>query len=193
LRALDHLPKETRRQRVRTGGGSLVPAPRSRHPPGRSIGAPVARRFALFARISLRIPPFGCAFHPFGGHTRCAAAIESRPTSPLECPGVCGSQTSELSTVSTQGCGGLFLDQANSLKRRPRVSPSSQASLSLRTCAPTATASSRSYGGWSHDAPNCWPRARPGCRGRTTRPQTETSNRRLLDRTADALSSAIQA
>jgi len=60
--------------------------------------------------------------------------------------------------------GSDFWTPSNSLKARLQVGPSLRASLSLRTCAPTAPASSRSYGRRSRGAPTCRPEARGGCR-----------------------------
>jgi hypothetical protein len=60
--------------------------------------------------------------------------------------------------------GSAFWTPTNSLRRRLRLSPSLRASLSLRTYAPTAPASSRSYGRRSRGAPSCRPGVRGGCR-----------------------------
>jgi hypothetical protein len=60
--------------------------------------------------------------------------------------------------------GSAFWTRSNSLKGRLRLSPSLRASLSLRTCAPTAPASSRSYGRRSRGALTCRPGVRGGCR-----------------------------
>ena len=65
-----------------------------------------------------------------------------------------------------QGVGSNFWTQNDSLKARLPVSPSFRASLSLRHCAPTALASSRSYGRRSRGAPTCRLRVRGGCRPR---------------------------
>jgi hypothetical protein len=53
---------------------------------------------------------------------------------------------------------------SNSPNGRPRLSPSLRASLCLRTCAPTAPASSRSYGCRSRGASTCRPGVWGGCR-----------------------------
>ena len=63
-----------------------------------------------------------------------------------------------------QRVGSDFWTQNDSLNARLPVSPSFQASLSLRTCAPTAPASSRSYGRRSRGAPTCRLGVRDGCR-----------------------------
>jgi hypothetical protein len=60
--------------------------------------------------------------------------------------------------------GSAFWTPSNSPNGRPRLSPSLRASLCLRTCAPTAPASSRSYGRRSRGAPTCRPGVRGGCR-----------------------------
>ena len=60
--------------------------------------------------------------------------------------------------------GSAFWTPSNSLKSRLRLSPSLRGSLSLRTCAPTAPASSRSYGRRSRGALTCRPGVRGGCR-----------------------------
>jgi len=62
--------------------------------------------------------------------------------------------------------GSDFWTQNNSLKARPPVGPSFRASLSLRTCAPTAPASSRSYERRSRGAPTCRLGVRGGCPAR---------------------------
>jgi len=63
---------------------------------------------------------------------------------------------------------------SNSLKGRLRLSPSLRASLSLRTCAPTAPASSRSYGRRSRGASTCRPGVRGGCRAASSDRRTPT-------------------
>jgi len=60
--------------------------------------------------------------------------------------------------------GSDFWTPSNNPKTRLQVIRSFRASLSLRICAPTAPASSRSYGRRSKGAPTCCPVVRGGCR-----------------------------
>jgi hypothetical protein len=63
-----------------------------------------------------------------------------------------------------QHVGSNFWTPNNSLKARLRPSPTLRASLSLRICAPTVPASSRSYGCRSRGASTCRQGVRGGCR-----------------------------
>ena len=65
-----------------------------------------------------------------------------------------------------QRVGSDFWTQNNSLNARLTVSPSFQANLSRRTCAPTAPAFSRSYGRRSRGALTCSLGVQDGCRAR---------------------------
>jgi hypothetical protein len=76
----------------------------------------------------------------------------------------CGSQHTRVIHSFHRDVGSAFWTPSNSLKGRLRLSPSLRASLSLRTCAPTAPASSRSFGRRSRGALTCLPRVRGGCR-----------------------------
>ena len=75
--------------------------------------------------------------------------------------------------------GSAFWTPSNSLKGRLRLSPSLRASLSLRTCAPTAPASSRSYGRRSRGASTCRPGVRGGCRAASSDRRPRLALRRL--------------
>jgi len=63
-----------------------------------------------------------------------------------------------------QVVGSDFWTPSNTPKGPLGLSPSLRASSSLRTCEPTAPASSRSYGRRSRGAPTCRPVVRGGCR-----------------------------
>ncbi len=83
--------------------------------------------------------------------------------------------THELCTVSTQPWG-VISGPRHIPTGRLRVSPSFRASLSLRTCAPTAPASSRIYGRGSGCAPTCGLGVQGRCRAPSTDRKTETRN-----------------
>jgi Integrase core domain len=82
-----------------------------------------------------------------------------------------------------QHVGSNFWTPNNSLKSRLRPSPTLRASLSLRICAPTVPASSRSYGCRSRGASTCRQGVRGGCRvassDRIPGKRAERSHRRL--------------
>jgi hypothetical protein len=82
-----------------------------------------------------------------------------------------------------QHVGSNFWTANNSLKARLRPSPTLRASLSLRICAPTVPASSRSYGCRSRGASTCRQGVRGGCRvawsDRIPAKRAERSHRRL--------------
>ena len=127
---------------------------------------------------------FRCASHPFGGSQAWRDRVESQPTSPLEAPSAKAAavHTQTLSYPRFPHTGGeLFPDHANIPKDDPRVSPSLRASLSRRICAPTAPASSRSYGHWWDGALTCWPRARSGFRSLAKGPKKKTPVARPAD------------
>jgi hypothetical protein len=80
-----------------------------------------------------------------------------------------------------QRVGSDFWTQNDSLNARLPVSPSFQASLSLRTCAPTAPASSRSYGRRSRGAPTCRLGVRDGCRPRLVTLDRDAGSNSIVD------------
>jgi hypothetical protein len=135
---------------VSTPGPRAVAFPGSRAPEPIALtlilaigAAPVAvDRFALFAPISWGTPPFRgvsaharrlrvCARrHRFKARSAEASAVESYPRFP-------------------HTGGELFPDQTNSRRHSPaRARLIFQATLSLRSCAPTARASSKRYTHW---------------------------------------------
>jgi hypothetical protein len=79
-----------------------------------------------------------------------------------------------------QRVGSVFWTQNNSLSARLPVGPSSLASLSRRTCVPTAPASSRRYGRRSRDAPTCRLGVRGGRRPRRMTPDRDARSNSIV-------------
>jgi hypothetical protein len=128
-------------------------------------------RFPLFAPISSGIPPFRGASRRVRPR-RVALGVAGR-----QLPGLrrlCGLDNPDLSTFPHPG-GELFPDQRNSPSRRPRGGLIFQATSSVRNCAPTAPASSTSYGRKSRGAPTRRPGVRGGCRAASSDHRRESA------------------